>query len=232
VALTSIRSPLRLALTLALAVVTLTSCSSRAGGGEGGTDESSCAAMIEYGGHTYWGHGALKRDPMTTGRLVAGVLPGCDDSGGQDPAADHAEPVQVAELVDIPLDTAFLWADTIFVRDGRVLPAAARSWFRAPPCTSDGEFDVTADWLGVTGPKKPRFDGDLRPPYRLRVHVTEGPGEYVGTSVLLHADAATEPDLDARDVKESLWEGGQVAARVRCDDGRFRAVSLTVPPRT
>ena len=84
------------------------------------------------------------------------------------------ETVQVAELDGVPLETAFLWADTIYLRRGRELPAATQIWFRAPRCTSDGEFDLIADWLGVTGPKKPRFDGDLRPPYRLQVHVTQG----------------------------------------------------------
>ena len=62
------------------------------------------------------------------------------------------------------------------------------------------------------------------------MHVTDGPEAYVGTTIRLHADAATEPALGPRDVKESLWQGGQVAARVRCVDGRFRAVSLAVPP--
>ncbi len=106
-----------------------------------------------------------------------------------------------------------------------------RSGSARPRCTSDGEFELTADWLGVTGPKKVRFDGDLRPPYRLRVHVTEGPAE-----VRRHHDPGARRRRDRaralgpRDVKESLWQGGQVAARVQCVHGRFRAVSLAVPP--
>jgi len=216
------RTPL-LSLTLLLAGVALSSCSSRDGGGE-----ASCAAVIEYRGHAYWGSGPLKRDPATTGRLVAGVIPACDDSGGQQPE-DPAEPVEVAELADVPLDTAFTWNGGIFVRDGRELPAATRPWFRAPLCRRDDEFDLTADWLGVTGPRQPRFDGDLRPPYRLEVHVTQGPEEYVGATVLVHADAATQPGLGPREVKSSLLEGGRVSARVECVDGRFHALALRVP---
>ena len=172
----------------------------------------------------------LKRDPATTGRIVEGILPLCDDSGGQDPPVGPEESVQVAELEGVPLGTAFLWNGGIYLRRGHRLPAATEVWFRAPRCTSDGEFELTADWLGVTGPKKVRFDGDLRPPYRLRVHVSEGPQKYVGTTIQVRADAATEPALGPRDVKESLWEGGQVVARVQCVHGRFRAVSLAVPP--
>jgi hypothetical protein len=220
-------SATRLALSLVLACVALSSCSSRVGGG----GAASCAAVIEYRGHTYWGSGPLKRDPATTGRLVAGAIPACDDSGGQQPE-EPEEQVEVAELADVPLDTAFTWNGGIFVRDGRDLPAATRLWFHAPLCRRDAEFDLTADWLGVTGAEQPRFDGDLRPPYRLEVHVTQGPEEYVGTTVLVHADAATQPGLGPRDVKSSLWQGGQVTARVECVDGRFHAIALDVPEGT
>jgi hypothetical protein len=223
-----IRPLLRLALAVALAGATLASCSS----GERGAGSASCAAVIEYDGHTYWGAGGLKRDPVTTGRLVEGVLPICDDSGGQDPPEVAEEAVRVAELADVPLATGFLWNGSLYLRHRHRLPAATRIWFRAPRCTTAGEFTLTADWLGVTGGRKVRFDGDLRPPYRLQVHVTKGPNAYVGTTVALRADATTEPTLGANDVKDSLWEGGQVAARVRCADGRFRAVGLWIPPRS
>ena len=211
----------------ALACAGLTSCSTGGGTGEG----AQCAAAVVYRGHTYWGTGELKRDPATSGRLVEGVIPACDDSGGQEPETPD-ERIQVAELVDVPLETAFRWNDGIYVREGQQLPAATRVWFRAPRCTSSGEFKLTADWLGVTGPNKPRFDGDLRPPYRLEVHVLNGPAEYVGTTVLVHADAATDPGLGPHDVKTSLWTGGQVTARVNCVAGRFRAISLRVPRGT
>ena len=62
------------------------------------------------------------------------------------------------------------------------------------------------------------------------MHVTESPRTYVGTTIEVRADAATEPALGPSDVKDSLWEGGQVVARVQLvAGGRFRAVSLTVP---
>ena len=67
-----IRPSLRLALAVVFVGATLVSCSSE----EGGTGSASCAAVVEYGGHTYFGGGALKRDPATTGRIVEGTLPG------------------------------------------------------------------------------------------------------------------------------------------------------------
>ena len=219
----------RLAALLVVGCVVLASCASHGTRGNSGRS-GSCAAVVEYRGHTYWGHGPVKRDPATTGHMVRGVLPGCDDSGGRRDVED--EPVRLAELADVPVETAVLMDGAVYVRHGRALPAAARVWFRARRCTSAAAFVLTADWLGVTGPRKPRFDGDLRPPYRLEVHVTGGPARYVGSTVQLDADTATEPRLRPRDVKSSLWKGGQVAARIACVDGRFHALSLRVPTRT
>jgi hypothetical protein len=204
-------------------------CTSTGSTHDGGGSEASCADSILYRGATYRGHGELARDPATTGRQVAGVIPGCDDSGGHAPPG-RPEAVQVAELVGVPLETAFRWNGSIFVRDGRELPAQNRSWSRAPRCSSANGFELLADWLGVTGPNKPRFDGDLRPPYRLHVHVVEGPAEYVGATIVVHTDAATAPTLGPEDVEASLWTGGKVVALVRCDEGRFRALALRVPP--
>lgn len=225
---------------LALAAATtaaVAGCASSSTGGTAGADvdadsggEASCAAVIVHDGATYAGQGRVLRDPATTGREVAAVLPGCDDSGGQDEAEEDQQ-VQVAELEGVPLETAFLWQESIFVREGHELPQAAEAWFEVPRCTSETEFEILADWLGVTTPKKPRFDGDLRPPYRLEVHVVEGPDEYVGATVELHADGATDPALGPEDVKSSLWEGGTVRARVSCEEEYFRALSLQVPPQ-
>ncbi len=227
----SMRPLPRLPLTVALTCVAVGACTSGDGPGGDETGSAACAAVVVYQGDAYLGHGGVKRDPATTGRLVKGRIPSCDDSGGQDPV-EPEERVQVAELADVPLETAFLWNGSVYIREGKELPTAIQIWFRAQRCTSAGEFDLTADWLGVTGPKRPRFDGDLRPPYRLEVHVTKGPRKYIGTTIRVHADAATNPKLAIRDVKRSLWRGGQVVAHVSCVDGRFQAHSLRTPRGT
>jgi hypothetical protein len=212
-------------LLVALACGLFGACSS---GQSGGTPAASCAAVIVHDGHTYWGTAPVKRDPDTTGRLVNGVRPACDDTSGQE-TAGPAEHVKVAELAGVPITTAFLWHTTVFVRRGSDLPAGTRPWFHAPRCRSAGDFNMTADWLGVTAPHKPRFDGDIRLPYRLELHVVDGPSPYVGATLQVHADRATDPALGPRDVTTSLWHGGQVAARVDCVDGRFHVLSLRVP---
>jgi hypothetical protein len=73
--------------------------------------------MIVYRENVYYGSALSNRDPATTGREVTATLPGCDDSGGQDPD-ESGSAVQVVELVDVPIEAAFLWHGSMYLRDG------------------------------------------------------------------------------------------------------------------
>lgn len=212
-----------IALGLVVAVA-LTGCQSDEGGAGGG--ESACPAAVEIDGATYGGAGPTRRTPDTTGDTLAAVLPGCDDSGGQGDAVE-AEQIEVEVLTDVDPDLAVLWHESIYVRDGRSLPASTRSWFTSPHCSTEGRFALVADWLGVRGLREPRFDGDLRLPYRLEVRVTDGPTRYVGATLTLRAGRATDPAPSPEDVRASLWEGGQVTATVRCREERFDVIGVT-----
>lgn len=197
---------------------------------EGG-GEASCAAVLKLHGNTYLGRGGVDRIPVTTGRTLPGVLPECDDSGGQDePIGD--EPVEVEVLADVDPTVAVLFHDTIYIRDGEELPQSTQFWFRPPRCATRGDFKLTADWLGVRSTKAVRFDGDIRLPYRLMVLVTDGPSRYVATKVTLHASTSTGPELTPNDVKRSLWQGGQVVANVRCHQGEFELLTAQALPPT
>ncbi len=198
-----------------------------AGGTAGSQSASSCAAVLVHDGHRYLGVAPVRRDPATTGRLARAVLAACDDTGGRERGRD--ENVRVAELVGVPLATAVLLDGEVYVRDGRALPQRSRRWFRAPRCAGAGEIRLAGDWLGVTGRRRPRFDGDVRPPYRVRMHVTDGPRRYVGATLEVHASGSTDPGLAPRDVRTSLWRGGRLEARVRCAGGRYEAAALRVP---
>ncbi|RYP85890.1 hypothetical protein EKO23_11330 [Nocardioides guangzhouensis] len=211
------------------ALLALAGCGSGAGPGSGSGDAASCAALIRYDGHDYLGTGELRRTPATTGRTLRAAVPGCDDTGEQGPAP-HDEAVRVEELAGIDPDVAVLWNGAVFVRRGRMLPPSTRVWFRAPWCTSPGQVELTGAWLGVTGPRKPRFDGDLRPPYRLALRVTDGPAAYVGATVTVHATADTDPALTRKDAEQALWDDGQLVATVRCAAGRFEATALRTVP--
>ncbi len=195
------------------------------GRGSVASGEASCAAVVEYDGRTYLAYGDLVREPETTGRVGRGSVPACDEG-----EAATGYGVEVTELVDVPMHRAVLVDGSVYLREGQRLPKAARSWFVPPPCTTDGRFELRGDWISAEGPHRPRFDGDLRPPYRLGVRVSEGPREYVGTTIEIRATKRTDPALGPEDVKSSLWEGGGLVAHVECDDRTFVAVALTSTP--
>ncbi|HLN76829.1 MAG TPA: hypothetical protein VK204_07250 [Nocardioidaceae bacterium] len=214
---------MRAAVIVLVAGALLGGCGQEREDGVGKTGDFSCAALLVYDGHRYTAHGELRRDPATTGRVGSGVAPGCDDGGG----ATRDRRVEVAELADLPKDRAVLVEGELYVRADQPFPEAARAWFVAPRCGTSREFELRGDWLSVQGPNRPRFDGDLRPPYRLGVHVTDGPDEYVGATIQIRATETTHPVLGPKDVKTSLWKGGGVIAQVRCEAGHFIASSLT-----
>jgi hypothetical protein len=209
-------------------VIPLLLAAGLSGCGSGGTTggEASCAALLDFAGHRYSGHGDLMREPATTGHTASGVAPGCDDGNG---AAPHRT-VDVQELADVPMDRAVLVEGTIYVRTDTPLPEETRTWFEQPTCRTEGSFELRGTWLSVRGPHEPRFDGDLRPPYRLEMHVRTGPPDYARTTVTVRATADTDPLLGRKDVKTSLWEGGDVIAQVTCQDDRFVASALASTP--
>ena len=180
---------------------------------------ADCADLVRYDGHRYHGHGELQRAPATSGAAGTATRMSCDDGNGPSPEED----IDVVELRDVPLDRAFLSHGQVYVRDDLDLPEAARAWFEPTRCERAEPFELTGRWLGVESQRKVRSDGDIRPPYRITLWVTAGPPAYVDTQVAVHADGHTDPQLGPDDVKGSLWEGGEVIARVHCEEGRFVA---------
>jgi hypothetical protein len=213
----------RTALVALLALLALVGCDTSSNDRRA---EGDCAAVVDYDGHRYQGHGELVRAPATTGRVETGTEPSCDDGTGEAGGGT----VQVEELAALPMSRAVLVRGSLYVRSDRPFPEAARSWFRAPACASAGEIRLAGAWLAVDEAQEPRFDGDLRAPYRVQVRVADGPEDYRGTVVWIRADEDTRPTLEPEDVRTSLWEGGGLVARVRCEGGAFRATSLTSTP--
>lgn len=83
--------------------------------------------------------GGLRRDPEVTGEQVEAVMPGCNDTGGEQPPD---ETVSAGVLRGIDPGTALLWDDTVFVREGRRLPAWIRRWRTPPTCATPGTFTL------------------------------------------------------------------------------------------
>ncbi|MEU6848130.1 DUF6281 family protein [Streptomyces sp. NPDC046716] len=83
----------------AAALIMSTSCAG-AGTTESGA-EGSCAALLEYEGRTYLGHGLYPDDEGDSDgvragrRLGTGAIPGCDDTPTDDDQEATSEPVTV-----------------------------------------------------------------------------------------------------------------------------------------
>lgn len=189
--------------------------------------EEACAPTIDYDGNTYLGHGELVRSPSTTGRTEVGLMPTRCNDQPDDPQATGVAEVTVEELRDLPIDRGFLWKGTLYVRADRRFPVLARGWFEAPPCRGKGSIDLAGQWLGVRSRHEPRFDGDLRPPYRLEVRIDDGPDEYRGSTIEILATRLTHPGIGPVDVRRSLWRSGELHATAHCDKGRFVADALS-----
>lgn len=195
---------------------------------EDGTSSSAlCAARLVVDGQAYDGIGGLRRDPAVTGAEVEAVMPGCDDTGGE-PPPEEAVTAQV--LAEVPPGTALLFDGAVYVREGQgqdpQLQERLRHWRTSPRCSTPGTFELTGPWLGVDGPHEPEVDGDIRPPYRLTIHVDAGPEAYTRAQVDVQVTASTSPALGQSDVSTALWAGGTVTAEVRCDGARFVALGV------
>ena len=205
-------------------------CSSGVGGTSDETSRS-CVARLVVDGREYTGTGGLVREPDVTGEEVEATLPGCNDTGGED-APDEA--VIAFALDGIDPQTALLFGSDVYISEGSPqdehLSELLRHWRSVPACETAGPFTLSGDWLGVRGPHEPDVDGDIRAPYRLTMHVDDGPEQYVRTQVVVRVTASTTPALDQDDVETSLWAGGTVTAEVECDGRRFVAVSVSSSP--
>ena len=217
--------PQALAFAAACLALSLTACGANSPNlGETTNASASCAAVLRVDGADYLGIGGLRRDPEVTGEEVEAVMPGCNDTGGETPPD---ETVSAQVLSDVDTDTALFYEGAVYVREGREAPEQLTQWRTAPACDTEGTFELSGTWLGVQGPHTPQYDGDIQLPYRITMHVDDGPAQYEKAEVVVHADTETSPALDADDVRSTLWTGGTVTATVRCDGDRFEASALT-----
>ncbi len=184
---------------------------------------ADCASVVEWDGQRWSGVG-LDRTPIAGDRLGQGVALGCDEGRGRIPD----EPLVVWSVRGVDAREAILVGGEVLVPEGSTaLPRALRDARQPVRCDLDGTFQLTGRWTGATGPRQPRFDGDLRAPYRIDF-VTGDPRVTDGyASVLLHArgTAASRP-LTPKEVKGMLWHDDEEVLTAHCTDGRFVVDSL------
>ena len=189
--------------------------------GSGGS-ASSCVAVVEVDGVSYYGEDEPEGKVPVTGEVVDAVIPGCNDTGSWRDEPD--EEVRAEVIEGVPTDVAVLYADTLHVREGARLPAAAAAWYASASCTRSGELRLAGRWVGVSEPAAPYFDGVLDPPYDVVVQVDDGPRRHVGSTLEVQVTEETDPVLARSDLPR--LDVARLQAQVTCRDGGFVASSV------
>jgi hypothetical protein len=199
----------------------------------GGAGLDACMLVMTYDGARFEGApgGPPDRAPVLTGRSATASLATCDDGAGPDSGGE----VEVEEIDGVALETAFWHQGSIMVREGADLPQALDPLYRAPTCELAGEVEVRGQWLGVVSKKKPRFDGDLRPPLRIQLYVEEtsdAAADLDRYTIWVRDDGTARPALDKTMAEEALWSSRAALETVLvCSGGRFQARSFALAPR-
>ncbi|GAA1933762.1 hypothetical protein [Nocardioides marmoribigeumensis] len=184
---------------------------------------ADCGYVVRWDGRRWTGIG-IDRSPVAGDTLGQGAVLGCDEGRGRIPD----EPVVVRSVRGVDAREAILVGGEVLLPEGSTtLPGALRGAREPVRCDLEGTARLAGRWTGATGPRKVRFDGDLRPPYRIDFvtsdqRVTDG-----WASVVLHARAtATSRPLRPAEVKAMLWHEGEEVLTAHCVDGRFVADSI------
>lgn len=206
------RLEVRTVVTLALLAGSLSSCA-----GSGG--EASCIAVLEIEGEAYYGRDSRDLQVPTTGETVDAVIPGCNDTGPEEPD----EEIGVELIRDVPAATAVVLDDELYVRGGVQLPATAGDWYPSVSCREPGEFTLQGRLGGVSEPYQPYVERTLDAPYEVSLLVAEG--SFAGTVLDVQVTEETESGLTAADRDRDRL---LLRTTVKCRDGEFLALSLEV----
>jgi hypothetical protein len=165
--------------------------------------------------------------------LEDALMPGCNDTGQQSPAAE--EHLRVAELRGVDPDVAVVWVDSpdrVFVREGLdPLPPAVTKLVNAPDCDPhDAPIRLRGGWLGIIGADG-RTEVDLIPPYVLMLRVDQASAaRYERVHLVVRVPPELGTPLTRADIRSSLWEPGTIAVTATCKGDRFIAVGVQAFP--
>jgi hypothetical protein len=183
------------------------------------TSQASCAAMVRFHGHTYWGTGVRK--PFTAGaRLGRAVQPSCQDSN-VDPGTPASQ-VPVAAIVGVdPADAITGVGDRygIYVARPQHPPAAVRALVDNPRCSAGRPATLT-------GSGQLNYDTTAPYPVLVMVQRTDAAGaRYAGWTVIVHVTKRTA--VAPGTIYVMTHSGpGTVTAVTTCRSGRFVADAL------
>jgi hypothetical protein len=189
---------------------------------------AGCVLTVEYQGNTY-----LERQvvavPREAGRLGTGVIPDCNDTGGE---PGPGEEIQLTALEGVSPDVAVHWSgrpEAVLVREGfenRPPPPLRRE---APTCDPDDEpIRLAGPWYGIWG-RGNLEEVDLTAPYRIKLFVAKSSASrYERAFLLVSVPAGLERTLTRNDLRW-LWDG-TIELTARCRDRLHVAESVAAHP--
>lgn len=184
---------------------------------------ASCAAILRYDGRGYDGYGEPARMPEPGDRIGTGILPGCDDSGGQDPVEPPKE-VDVYRYPGIDAEVAVITRNGVWLAIGAAAPKEWLTQGRRILCDFTGTRTVVGSWLGVRSKKPVRFDGDIRLPFTFTFQTSDPrlADDYAHVTFRVRAADDLVPPTVAV-VDRLLWQGEDAEVVLRCDGDAFLA---------
>lgn len=189
---------------------------------------AACALVVVYHGNRYW-EATVDVVPREAGPLGTGVIPDCNDTGGEPGPGDE---IELTALEGVPPDVALLWRgrpESVLVREGfeNRLPAELRR--RAPTCDpADEPIRLAGPWLGLFGRGDPE-DVDLTASYKVKVFAAESSApRYERAFLVVRVPADLERPLTRADLRW-LWDGS-IELTVLCRDSRYVAESVAAEP--
>jgi hypothetical protein len=196
-------------------------------------EATSCLLTVRWRGRWYDAVG-VEVSPRLGRRVGVGLIPDCPNEPGAPIRAPS--PVDLAALPGArPRDVVVMVGadDLVLVRrslPARKTPAAVKRLLTAPRCTSTRPVRLLGQWLGILSANG-RTEVDLVPPYVLHIHVrSASERRYVRAFLTLRVTARTRGLITRDEIENVLWEGGDLAATVRCVRGRYMARSLDPRP--
>ena len=191
--------------------------------------ESSCAAIYEWGGATWW----MRQVEVTPvgGAVVGGIgVPPCEDVEGEHQGGETTYLV-LAEIPGVPRDVALAVPtnpDGVLVREGAALPEQITRLFEPVRCDpAEPPRALSGSWRGIGGAAD--YDHPL-PPFDVGLRVRDAtPERYRGAQLNVRI-----PDgVDATPIQEA-WESTlsadewTLSLEAACDDaGGYVATRVT-----
>lgn len=191
--------------------------------GRGPKIEASCVTTLQFAGRDYHVLTTVRARP--TRSLGTGKFAGCGDTSNVRVAAVRG--VTPSQAVAVLSEER----PTVYVAEGLGrLPAGLRKMAGPPRCVSNRPFRLAGAWLGIEG-----FSDDGGDAYTLEVRVTaasRAEAMYRDAVLTLTVPADALDGVTRRDIRRSLWTGGNIVLDVVCRGAAHLVTDVVaaVPP--